>query len=383
MPSQDSSNLKASEMAPELWMSVFRFLSQSDLASCMRVCSKVNMQRHGRSLGRHANSKYRHQWYLIADNPLLWQGLDLTLLEKSCYLPPDHEPSQTLIGRIEKARSITAIPRLGKKYVCRAWSFGEDLAYILNKRHHYGPLPNIRSFTIRSVDWAEGLLACLPNLIHLDISRIFIKLSDLTILMVNLGSSLKSLTLDGLKLCRSILPLILRFQGLEYLSLSMCEIPPDALEWFLTGLPTSPECDHQRIAGKLICENAGPALQESAGVRMPCLKELDLKYLESLQTSWLRRFHVVRLDCLHADPYLLNSEDPGSTDLSSSRRGIHIDVRGCRNLSLADLQLMESTWIGTSFTPSVKPFGTAGNTKHATATALPEEALPIALRVHY
>lgn len=30
-----------SEMAPELWMNCFRYLSHTDLVSCMRVCSKV------------------------------------------------------------------------------------------------------------------------------------------------------------------------------------------------------------------------------------------------------------------------------------------------------------------------------------------------------
>ncbi len=298
-----------------------------------------------------------------------------------CHLPRDHEPPETLIRRIEEAHSITAVPRLGKKYVHRTWSFGEDLAYILSKRHYCGPLPNIRAFTIRSVAWAEGLLACLPNLVDLDISRIFIGLSDLTNIMVNLGSSLRTLILDGLKLCRSILPLILDFQGLEYLSLSMCTIPLDGLEWFLTGSPKSPECYHHRLEEKSpLCENAGPAFQESAGTLLPHLKELDLKYLESLQTSWLRRFHVVRLGCLHADSCSADYEDSAPSDLSPPPRSIHFDVRGCRNLSLADLQSMESTWLGTWFTPSVKPFGTAGDAKRGTATPLPDEALPIAIR---
>ena len=325
----------------------------------------------------------------MADNPLLWQDLDLTsTLGNRCHLPSKYEPSKTLLRRIEHARSITATPRLPVKYVkydtYHRWKFGEDFAYILNKRQCLDNLSMLRSLRIRSTVWDEGLLVCLPHLVNLDMSRVYIDTPHLTSVMYNLGGSLERLSLDGLHLCRSIFPLVLTFHALEYLSLSMCNMPPEVLQWFLTGFPISPACvkDYPPplpplgCSAPVLCNIAESTLVSSASAVMPRLKELDLKYMDHLQGPWLRQFHVVRLGLLEGS-IALGSTAPTSL---SPTRDIHIDVRGCKKLRLADLQSMELTWPGTRFTPSMKGIDVAGFPKHRAASALPLEALPIALR---
>ncbi len=283
------------------------------------------------------------------------------------------------MGRIENARSITAVPDACNELdVFRGFKFGEQLAYLLRKRKYPVPLRNLRSFILRTCDWDDGLLVCLPHLVELDITRVAIRSSELMIAMLNIGNLLKKLTLDGLWLCRQMFHFILRFRFLETLSLSMCRIAPTALQWFLTGLPKSPACHtYQAVTGwgpttRHGCPKDDCLFSTHMTTVMPKLKELDLKYLEDLQASWLQDFHTVRLG--------LRNPCEGSS-AAVLTRDMHIDVRGCRNLSLADLQYVVTTWRGTWFTPSIKALGTgtgAGPVRPA-ATPLPPAGLDVAL----
>ena len=255
---------------------------------------------------------------------------------------------------------------------------------MLDKLQHHGPLPNLRSFTFRFSLWANGLAACLPNLVDLDISRIAIDVHVLTRVIANLGSSLRKLILDGLQICRWSMCAILNLRGLEHLSLAMCQITPDALQWFLAGFPVPPACQHndedqdpQTPTGH--CYSPDLTFRRCAATILPTLIELDLKYLNVLQTSWLRQFHITRLGLTEEKPSLV-SEEPRPSSSCPVTREIHIDVRGCKNLSLADLQGIESSWPGTEFTPSLKGIGSVGTGPRVAATALPEEAIPFAVQ---
>lgn len=331
-----------------------------------------------------AGSDQCQQWNYIADNPLLWQDLDLTsALENTYHLPPGYVPSVKLIARIEKARSIKAIPRVTRMFgASRGWLFGQELAYLLRKLQHRGSLPNLRSLTIQSSFWADELVACLPHLVDLDISRIAIETSVLTSVMANLGSSLRKLILGGLQICRWTMCAIVNLPGVEHLSLAMCQIRPDTLQWFLTGFPIPPVCEHyeednEPLSQSERCQSPDSSFSKNAATEMPYLRELDLRYLDVLQTSWLRQFHIARLG-LSDEKRPLVSEITASS--SSLTHDIHIDVRGCKNLTLADLQGMESTWPGTWFTPSLKAIGRTGAPPRVAASPLPEEAILFAVQ---
>lgn len=266
----------------------------------------------------------------------------------------------------------------------RGWQFGEDLAYILTKLQHRGPLSNLRSFTFRSSLWANGLSACLPHLVNLDISRVHIGVHELTSVIDSLGNSLRKLILDGLQICRWTVCAILNRQYLEHLSLAMCQITPDVLQWFLAGFPIPPACEHfdDTVDPKLPqgrCHRPDATFNKCTATVMPCLKELDLKYLDICQTSWLRQFHIVRLGLTEEKPSSVPGE-PKASGSSPLARDIHIDVRGCKNLRLEDIQGMESSWPSTWFTPSLKAIGKEGAVPPKKVTALPKQAILFALQ---
>lgn len=284
--------------------------------------------------------------------------------------------------RLDKALSLNVIPHLGRS-IARSIGgrFGEDLVDILQ---HCGPLLNLHSLTFQSSPWAEGLSEYLPHLVNLDISRVHINVHVLAKVIECLGNSLRKLILDGLQICRWTTSAILNCRYLEHLSLVMCRFTPGALEWFLAGFPIPPACHqlHGPVNPQLLsghCYSPDSTFVRCAGTEMPCLKELDLKYLNVLKTRWLRQFHLVRLALSEGQDSSM-SEDPNASGSSSLTRAIHIDVRGCKNLSLADLQGMETSWPGTWFTPSLKALGQDGS-PHSAATPLPEHAIPFALQV--
>lgn len=321
----------------------------------------------------------------MANNSILWRHLDLGFESEGRHGLPG-----SLIGRIENAHSITAICGPDIQYGDRGWSFSRAITSILDERQNSSPPPHLRSFKIRSTVWGEGLLQCLPNLVELDIGwLLYADPYGLTSIMITLGSSLKKLSLDGLTLCRSIFPFILGFESLEHLSLSMCHMSPGTLQWFLTGVPVSPECDsfpHASIphngAGYL-CRSAEAAVRATANTVMPRLQHLDLKYVDCLKSPWLDRFHVTRLGLVQAESNSRDQEGLESANSALFTRTMHFDVRGCTGFKFSDLQEMESRWPGTWFTPSVKIFGRVGNNQRAPATPLPIEALPIAMQADY
>lgn len=264
----------------------------------------------------------------------------------------------------------------------RGWLFGQELGYLLRKLQHRGSLPNLRSFTLQSSFWAEDLVACLPHLVALDISRIAIETSTLTSVMAKLGSSLRKLDLGGLQICRWTMCAIMNLSGIEHLNLAMCQIRPDTLQWFLTGFPIPPVCQHyeednEPLSPSERCQSPDLSFSNNATTEMPYLRELDLRYLDVLQTSWLRQFHVARLGLSDEKR---SSVSEINTSSSSLTHDIHIDVRGCKNLTLADLQSMESTWPGTWFTPSLNAIGRPGAPPRVAATPLPDEAILFAVQ---
>ena len=199
----------------------------------------------------------------------------------------------------------------------------------------------------------------------------------------SLGTSLRTLILDSMHIWQCTLCAILNLRSLEHLSLAMCQIKPDDLQWFFTGFPVMPVCEHNKMDQRLwalsdLFQGLDSMSLTSAARAMPHLKELDLKYLDIVRAPWLRGLHMVRLGLSDGSVSLTPEDSPASS--SSIIHDIHIDVRGCKNLSLADIQGMETTWPGTCFTPSLKAIREMGAPPRVPATPLPELAIPFAVQ---